>query len=181
MVMMNQADSLRKYGSQYNINKQLKEHKLYRIERGVYSNVKAVPELAILAFKYPNAVITMGNAFYLHKLTDVIPDVYDLATDRDAAKIKDKRVKQFFYPKETFREGVDKLDYRGYKITIYSKERMLIELVRYKSKLPYDYYKEILLNYRKIMPQLNIQEIQDMALSMPKSDKIMEILQAEVF
>ena len=58
---------------------------------------------------------------------------------------------------------------------------MLIELVRYKSKLPFDYYKEVLLNYRKILPQLNIQKIQDIALEAPKSNKILEILRLEVF
>ncbi|MBR2554007.1 MAG: hypothetical protein IKE94_04000, partial [Aeriscardovia sp.] len=67
-----------------------------------------------------------------------------------------------------------------YPIRLYSKERMLIELLRYKSKLPFDYYKEILLNYRKILPRLNIQEIQDLAYDAPKRNKIMETLQTEV-
>lgn len=57
---------------------------------------------------------------------------------------------------------------------------MLIELVRYKSKLPFDYYKEIILNYRKLLPRLDIQKIQDYALMAPKSNKVLEILQMEV-
>ena len=52
---------------------------------------------------------------------------------------------------------------------------MLIELVRYKSKLPFDYYKEIILNYRKLLPRLDIQKIQDYALMAPKSNKVLEI------
>ena len=71
-------------------------------------------------------------------------------------------------------------DYKGYQIPVYNRERMLIELLRYKSKLPFDYYKEILLNYRKIMPQLDIQAIQDYAMDSPKSGKIMKTLQMEV-
>ena len=70
--------------------------------------------------------------------------------------------------------------YKGYSIRIYGKERMLVELLRYKSKLSFDYYKKVLLNYRKILPQLNIQEIQDYAMEAPKSSKIMETLQMEV-
>ena len=58
---------------------------------------------------------------------------------------------------------------------------MLIELARYKSKLPFDYYKEIVLNYRKILPRLDIQKIQDYALIAPKSNKVLETLQLEVF
>ncbi len=180
-VMKTQADCLKSYGSQYQINKLIEQKKLFHLERGVYSEKEHVPVLAVLAFKYPKAVVTMRNAFYIHGLTDVIPEYYDLATDRDAAKIRDKRVHQYFYPKDTFLDGVETMDYRNFPILIYSKERMLIELIRYKSKLPFDEYKEIILNYRKVLPHLNIQEIQDYAMSMPKSEMIMEVLQMEVF
>ena len=57
---------------------------------------------------------------------------------------------------------------------------MLVELLRYKSKLPFDLYKEILLNYRKIMPHMDIQKIQDYALAVPKSRMILNALQMEV-
>ena len=180
-VMMTQADCLKSYGSQYNINKLIDQKKLFHLERGIYSEKEHVPTLAVLAFKYPKSVVTMSNAFYIHGLTDVNPEQYDLATDRDAAKIKDKRVHQYFYPKETFMDGVEIIDYRGFPIQVYTKERMLIELIRYKSKLPFDYYKEIILNYRKMMPRLDIQAIQDHATAMPKSEMIMEVLQMEVF
>ena len=65
-------------------------------------------------------------------------------------------------------------------INIYNKERMLIELLRHKSKLPFDYYKEVLLNYREIIDELDIRLIQDYAYEVPKSAKIMETLQLEV-
>ena len=129
----------------------------------------------MFVYKYPYTVVTMKSAFFFHGLTDVIPDECDLATTRDATKIKNKRVKQYFVP-----EGIETADYKGYDIRIYNKERMLIELVRYKSKLPFDYYKEIILNYRKILPRLDIQKIQDYALMAPKSNKVLEILQMEV-
>ena len=179
--MYSQADCIREYGSQYNVSKLLSEGKLFKVSRGVYSEEKHVPVLAVLMFKYPRAVVTMKTALYIHGLTDIIPEAYDLATDRDAAKIADKRVKQYFYPSETFEDGVEEQEYRGYKIRIYSKERMLVEVIRYKSKLPFDLYKEVILNYRRIMPTLNIQEIQDFAIESPKSARILEILQMEVF
>ncbi len=178
--MYSQADCVKEYGSQYTVGKLIDDGKLFRIERGIYSEDKNIPTIAILMFKYPKAVATMKTALYIHGLTDLIPDVYDLATDRDAAKIKDKRVKQYFYPSETFEKGVEQQEYMGYKIRVYNKERMLVELIRYKSKLPFDLYKEVILNYRRIMPTLNIQEIQDYAMESPKSARILEILQMEV-
>lgn len=178
--MRTRAECVKEYGSDYYIGKKIEEGKLFKVGRGVYSSKRHVPDLAVFAYKYPNAVLTMNSAFFFHGLTDVIPDKYDLATKRDAAKIPDKRVKQYFISDGFFEAGIETADYKGYHIQIYSKERMLIELVRYKSKLPFDYYKEIILNYRKLLPQLNIQKIQDYALAAPKSNKVLETLQMEV-
>ena len=178
--MLSREQCLKEYGSDYYIQKKIESGELFRIDKGVYALKKHIPEIAVVSFKYPNAIVTMGSAFYLYGLTDVIPDVIDLATPRDAAKIKDKRVKQYFVSEEFFKEGIDHIDYEGYEISIYSKERMLVELLRYKSKLSFDYYKEVVLNYRKLLPTLNIQEIQDLALDAPKSAKILDLLQSEV-
>ena len=178
--MLSRAECLIEYGSDYYIRKNISDGLLFQVGKAVYSKEKDVPYLAVLCFKYPEAVVTMDTAFFLHNLTDVIPDQYDLATNRDAAKIRDRSVRQFFLPDEIVHLGAEQSEYKGYSINIFSKERMLIELLRYKSKLPLDYYKEILLNYRKLMPRLNIQKIQDYALASPNCNRILEILQTEV-
>lgn len=178
--MMTRAECLEKYGSDYFIEKKIEEGELFKVGKGVYSEKKYVPEIAVFAYKYPNAVLTMKSAFFFYGLTDVIPDECDLATKRDAAKIKDKKVKQYFIADDFFNKGIETAKYKDYDIQIYSRERMLIELVRYKSKLPFEYYKEIIPNYRKLVPQLNIQKIQDYALMAPKSNKVLETLQMEV-
>ncbi len=64
---------------------------------------------------------------------------------------------------------------------IYDKERMLIELLRFKNKLPYDYYKEILGNYRMQISNLDIERIQKYAAIFPKSKMINTLLESEVF
>ncbi len=178
--MKSRAECLAEYGSDYMIQQKVDKGELFKVGKAVYSEEKDVPELAVLAYQHPNTVVTMNSAFYMHGLTDVIPDGYDLATERNAAKIRDGRVKQFFVPSGFFEQGIETIDYRGFPVRIYNKERMLIELLRYKSKLPFDYYKEILLNYRRLMPQLDMQAIQDYAFDAPKSGKIMETLQMEV-
>ena len=93
---MDRREFLAEYGSDYMIIKQVNEGNLFCVGKAVYSTEKDVPYVAVLAFKYPNAVVTMHTAFYLHGLTDVIPDEYDFATDRDAAKIHEKNVKQYY-------------------------------------------------------------------------------------
>ena len=179
--MKTRSECLEIYGSDYLIEKQIEEGKLFKVCKGVYSEKSHIPEEAVMSYKYPNAVLTMDSAFYFYGLTDVVPDECDLATKRDAAKISDKRVKQYFIRDDFFEAGIETVDYQGYNIRIYSRERMLVELIRYKSKLPFDYYKEIILNYRKLLPQLNIQAIQDYAMLSPKSNKVIETLRMEVF
>ena len=41
--------------------------------------------------------------------------------------------------------------YQGTSIRIYDRERMLIELIRSAKNLPFDYYKEIIESYRRII------------------------------
>ena len=101
-------------------------------------------------------------------------------TDRNASKIPGDHIKQYFAPSSFFEQGAETVDYKGYSIRMYSKERMLIELLRYKNKLPFDYYKEVLRGFRQILPQLDMQAIQDYAYEAPRSGKIMETLQTEV-
>jgi len=179
--MKTRSECLKEYGSDYYINRLVTEGKLFRVDKGIFSEKEHVPELALLSYKYPNAVITMETAFYLYGLTDEVPDVCTMATKREAAPIADSRVKQVFMPKELLGLGTTVIDYKGYEIQIFDRERMLIELVRYKSKLPFNYYKEILGNYRRILPRLNAEKIRNYAESVPKSDKVIRTLRTEVY
>lgn len=170
-----------KYGTLYMINKAVKNEELYKIEKGYYSNKPHEPEISLISIKYPDAVFTMNSAFYYHNLTDTIPDKYFLATDKDAAKISDKRVIQKYENSDIMNLGIIQMKQDGAIIKIYNKERMLLELIRNKNNMPFDYYKEILNNYRKIVYNLNIRDIQDYADELPKNKMIIETLRLEVF
>ena len=178
--MLTRKEALKKYGSDYQIKKRIQDGTLKKLAKGLYSEGEDIPEFAVISVKYPNAVLTMESAFYFHGLTDVIPDEYDLATGRDSSKISDNKVRQYFVPEYFLEIGVEEVDKDGFIIRVYSMERMLVELLRFQSKLPFDYYKEILLNFRKRLPTMNIQKIQDYALLAPNSNKVCERLQLEV-
>lgn len=62
--MLSREQCLQVYGSDYYIQKKVDAGELFRIDKGVYSTEKYVPELALAAFKYPDAVVTMRSAFY---------------------------------------------------------------------------------------------------------------------
>ena len=162
--MKSRSECLREYGSDYFIGKGEK-----------------FCQLVLVCYKYPNAIVTLNTAFYLYGLTDEIPDEHFLATKREAAPISDKRVRQIFMPKALLAIGKTTIEEKGYPIPVFDKERMLVELIRYKSKLPFGYYKEIIGNYRRILPQLNPEKIRDYAEVMPKSDMIVRTLKTEVY
>ena len=178
--LLSRRECLARFGSDYFIEQQIAAGSLFRLENGVFAEQKHVPENAIISHRYPHGVITLLSAFYHYGLTDVIPEACDLATSRNAAKIRDARVKQYFIPDGILYQGAIMDQEHNYPIRIYSRERLLIELLRYKSKLPFDLYKEVLLSFRKIITQLNIQDIQDYAMVVPKRKLVMEALQMEV-
>ena len=179
--MKSRSECLREYGSDYFIRQKINAGELFRIDKGIYSEREYVPELALVCYKYPKAVVTLNTAFYLYGLTDEIPDEYFLATKREAAPVSDKRVKQIFMPKDLLTIGKTIIEEKGFPIPVFDRERMLIELIRYKSKLPFNYYKEIIGNYRRILPQLDPEKIRDYAEIMPKRDMIIRTLQMEVY
>ena len=179
--MKSRAECLREYGSDYFVHQKVNAGELFRIDKGIYSEREDVPELALLCYKYPNAVVTLNTAFYLYGLSDEIPDEYFLATKREAAPISDARVKQIFMPKNLLAVGKTAIEKKGYPISIFDRERMLVELIRYKSKLPFNYYKEIIGNYRRILPKLDPEKIRDYSEIMPKSSMIVRTLKMEVY
>lgn len=173
-------ECLEKYGSDYQIKKRLNNKELFKIEAGVYADTDMVSDIAVIASKYPNAVVTMNSAFYYHDLTDSIPQRIHIATKRNARALRDVRIKQIYVDDSIFDIGIEKMKYRDGNIRIYNKERMLVELLRFQNILPKDYYKEIQSNYREIVYDLDVQQITEYAELFPKSRMILETLQREI-
>ncbi len=179
-MLYSYAECEAEYGNHYQISKAVKSGSLYKLAQGVYSDKPNTPEVAVIAFQYPQSAFAMDSAFYYHGLTDVIPDRYYLATSKDAAKIRNPKIKQLFYCDDKFPVGISKMERQGENIRIYDRERMLIELIRNAKKLPFDYYKEIIESYRRVVYALDIQKLQEYVTLFPRSDEIMKAIELEV-
>ena len=149
-------------------------------EKGVYSTLRNSSEIEIIIRKYPKAVYTGRSAFYYHSLTDEIPDHYYLATRRTDTRIKDPRVIQSFLKEDIFEPGIIEMKYNNSSIRLYDKERMLIELVRFKKKIPMDYYKEIIQNYRKLTFELDFGLVEDYAALFRNGKTLLNSIQMEI-
>ena len=169
------------YESDYQIQKAVKENNLYKIESGIYSDKQNNHYLDIFVKKYPNAIISGDSAYYYHNLTDVIPRKIFMTTDRTSGRFNDEHIIQSYSTPNYFNLGKTNIEFESVNINIYDKERMLIELVKNKNNIPYDYYKETIDNYRKIKNELDVYKLQEYASVYFNGEKLMSIIQDEVF
>ena len=171
----------KKYKSTYQINKAIENKEIFKIQNGIYSDEEYVNPLAIISKKYPNFIFTMDSAFYYWNLTDVIPEKFCLATKQTSIRFKEDDIKQYFVDDEVFELGKTTLKVENIDINIYNRERLLVELVRKKNQMPFDYYKEIISNYRKIVDKLDSFKISKY-ISYYKNEEILyNRIQSEVF
>ena len=174
------TEAQEKYGSSYQIEREIKKGKLFKIARGLYSLEAKASPYAIISKVYPDAIITMDSAFYIHNLTDVIPNKIHLATRRNALRIRDKSIQQYFLEERFFEQGRTLIDHDRTTISIYSLERMLVELMRSSTSMPLDYYKEIISHYRNKIDEMDIYTIEEYMTLFERNDYMFDILQKEV-
>ena len=70
---------------------------------------------------------------------------------------------------------------KGNIVNMYDKERLLIELIRKRASIPFDYYKEIILNYRYISEELDMYKIEEYVSLFKNEVNLFDIIQREVF
>lgn len=183
--MISYKEAVKRFGSEYLLLKALNNGKIRKVKRGYYllENDTSVhtDSVSYICQKYPDAILTMDSAFYFLNLTDVIPDKIHLATLRNATRIREENVHQYFESIKYYGVGKDIFMYENTPVAIYNKERMLIELIRHKSTMAYDYYKEILLNYRKSVDSISMNRLEDYLEAFESSRNYFEVLEREVF
>ena len=179
-MIYKRSEYVDKYGV-YEMRKSIKEGKLFKIVNGYYSDNPKEDEIEIISKRYPSAVFTMESAFYILGLTKVKHDKFFLATKRESTRIKDENIKQYFIKDDIFDIGITILNYKGVDIKIYDKERLLIELIRNRSTLSFDYYKEIIRNYRKIINKMDGYKLVEYLSHFKNGKAIYEKIMYEVY
>ena len=165
----------------YNINKKVANKELYKIESGLYSDTEKYNHLEYIVKRYPNSIFTSESAFFYLELTDYIPSKYFLDTKHNVKKILNDKIEQIFMANDFFEIGKSQINYNNVQINIYNKERMLIELIRNKNTIPFDYYKEIISNYREIADEIDMSLLADYLECFTNGKNIFEIIHREVF
>ena len=179
MIITHKA-AVAEFGSPYRINKEVEANRLFRVARGFYSDTRYVDPYVLCAMRYPGAIVTMDSAFYLHGLTYRVPDKVHLATARGATRITDAGVVQRFSEDRLLDPGKTVIERDGAKIQVYSRERMLIELMRASASMAPDYYTELIGTYRRIVGELDLYAVDEYMERFERSGYMADILQREV-
>lgn len=179
-MLMTTSECLAKYGTCYRIVKAVRAGELRKVAYGVYSDGNRYRDVEMLQKIYPTSVVTMLSAYFYYDLTDNVPNKIHLASERDGTKIKAPKVVQYFVPKGTGMIGVINEELHGVNLRIFDKERLLIETIRMRTKMPLDLYREVIGSYRKIAATLYPAKMEDYLESFPKSNVIFEAIKREV-
>ena len=180
-MLLNYNECKMRFGSAYQIEKALKEGCLFKMDKGVYSESGDESEIEVLQAKYPNTVVSFDSAYFYYDMTDYVPEKYTFTIPDHARPIRDARIKLFYVPENVLTVGVASIDYNGSKIRIYDKERLLIDTARMKGRMPTDQYKEVINNYRRIRDELDGSKFPEYLELFPHRDRIMQIIDMEVF
>lgn len=179
-MLMTTLECMAKYGSFYRIAQAVRRGELHKVSHGVYSDDRRHRSVELLLKKYPAAAVTMLSAYYYYGLTDNVPDKIHLAVERDGTKIRDENVIEYFVPKGTGGIGVVNTVLHGMELRIFDKERLLIETIRMRTKMPLDLYHEVIGSYRKEVGELYPAKIEDYLESFPKKNVIFDAIKREV-
>lgn len=181
MEMFDYNECEARFGSAYRIRSAIADGRVFRLAKGVYSLTGKESELEVLQFLYPESVLSFGAAYYYYDLTDVVPEQYDFVTARNARRITDERVKQYYVSEAVLRVGMCERVLQGERLRIYDLERMVIETARMKCSLPPDFYKEIVLALRAKTSEMVPAKIGDYLENFPKRETIVRIIDEEIF
>ena len=176
------SECIERYGNHHKIARMVESGELFKIEPGIYSDNKSKPrELELIQARHPTAVVTLQSAYYYYDLTDHIPDKYHLAMERGGTRIKDPRVIQHDVPIGTLKIGVEQKKINGTSMRIFDRERLLIETIRMRTKVPYDLYREVIGNFRQVISDMYPAKMYDYLETFPKKNAIDRIIRSEIF
>ncbi len=179
-MVFNYSECIELYGSHYALMKAIKDKRIFKVKNGIYSTDKKPRELEIFIKEHKDAIFTMESAFYYLGISDVVPNNYVVATDKDASKYKDNHIRQYFMNNGLIKVGATTIKHNGIDVPVFDKERMLIEIIRYRNKIPFDYYKDIINYYRNHIYETDFSLISEYLESFPRKQLITNIIRMEI-
>lgn len=125
---------------------------LIRVKNGYYTlPSRRVSEDETILRLFPEGILTMESALYIYGYLPKKPKAYSIAVSKNISKsrfnIKKPLVIPYYTEGETLVMGVDSIDFGGGTMKIYSKERLICEVLKFEDKMRREDVKSALLSY----------------------------------
>ncbi len=132
-----------------------------RVQRGVYRLLAetipfgAAEELLEVQLRVPYARPCLVSALHLHDLTTTRPAVLQFAVpaNRSFPRLAFPQIQIFYFRPASYAFGIAELPVASRRLTTYTPEKTLADLLRYAAKYGRDVYLEGLKNYLSKMPE----------------------------
>jgi predicted transcriptional regulator of viral defense system len=127
-----------------------------RISRGVYrlDGLPALesPDLVSVAMRIPNGVICLISALTFHNLTTQVPHAVDVAIRRgsETPRVDYPPINIYWFSGSAFSEGIETHSVDGIKVRVYSPEKSLADIFKYRNKLGTEVALEALQAWRRL-------------------------------
>ncbi len=118
------------------------------------------PDLLTVAKKVPHAVFCLLTALAFHRLTTQIPHAVEVAISRTARipRLDHPPLKVFRFSSEPLKAGIETHTLDGVSIRVYSREKTLADIFKYRNKVGLDVALEAIRAYRS-QPKRDVQAI----------------------
>ncbi len=173
-----------KLGSYAKLAFAVKRGEYFKVSYGLYSDKSPLlSELETVFAKYPKGILTLQSAFAFYEMSDYVPDRYIIATPQNSHKIAHNKIDQIYMSEPYVNIGKRVIRTKYGKINLYDKERMLIELFRMRSKLPYAYFKEVINSYRDLAKkeQIDYNKLSKYCSAFKNGDSLLMRIQEMIF
>ncbi len=122
------------------------------------------PDLLTVAKKVPHAVFCLTTAMVFHRLTTQVPHAVEIALARTARtpRLDHPPLQVFRFSPASLRAGIEVYAVDGMPIQIYSREKTLADVFKYRHKLGQDVAIEALRTYRS-QPKQDYQKVLEYA------------------
>lgn len=111
-----------------------------RIKNGYYSmNYHKKREEDIIAALFSDGVLSMESALYSYRYIKLRPFKWTIAVDKNTSKSRFKLeyplVQPYYTEPEVLRMGVDEIPFGSVKMSIYKKERLICDILKYEDRM----------------------------------------------
>lgn len=155
---------LREHGFQSrDITKLFQKGILEKVQPGLYKLAQSdiTSGFVDVSKAIPNGIVALASALAFYELTTFNPSKIHLAIPNDdkPPKLNFPPFEIYYFRENQYNAGIQEISIQGHQVKIYSKEKTVCDMFRYRNKLGEDLAFEGLRNYLEL-PEANLNELQ---------------------